>query len=406
MLNTKDRTIVLTVFTGTYFFAAFSALSFAPLLPFIHEDLLLSNTSLGLFISILYLGALISGIPAGLLSDKWGVPITISIGLVIQGVFIGLVAFISSFYLMVAMLFIAGLGYGAVNPATSNGIIKWFTAKWRATAMAIKQMGFTAGNMVAAAVLPALAEIIGWRGAIMIVAVSVFACGVINYFCYPAKLKKKYQAGSMPSQSSSIKASSIKKYTVAWKDKQIIFWSIISVFFAAVQLSGTVYMAVYLVDRFEYSKVMAGMFLSITQGGGALGRVVWGRISDIYFSDKREKEIILVGFIAAFTCIIFGILPVNTHLVIMGIVAVVFGFTAIGFNVLFLTLIGEIAGPEKAGQAIGFWVTIAYIGAVITPPLFGMVVDGIGFPMAWVALGSLLMATMVFTLVYTRQNPF
>jgi predicted MFS family arabinose efflux permease len=126
----------------------------------------------------------------------------------------------------------------------------------------------------------------------------------------------------------------------------------------------------------------------------------------MYFSDKREKEIILVGFIAAFTCIIFGILPVNTHLVIMGIVAVIFGFTAIGFNVLFLTLIGEIAGPEKAGQAIGFWVTIAYIGAVITPPLFGMVVDGIGFPMAWVSLGSLLMATMVFTLVYTRKNPF
>jgi ACS family hexuronate transporter-like MFS transporter len=354
-----------------------------------------------MFISTLYLGALISGIPAGLLSDKWGVPVTISIGLLIQGIFIGLVAFISSFYLMIVMLFVAGLGYGAVNPATSNGIIKWFTAKWRATAMAVKQMGFTAGNMVAAAVLPALAEIVGWRKAIMIVAVSVFACGVINYFCYPAKLKKTYQAGNMPSQPPSI-----KRYTVAWKDKQIIFWSVISVFFAAVQLSGTVYMAVYLVDRFEYSKVMAGMFLSITQGGGALGRVIWGRISDMYFSDKREKEIIHVGFIAAFTCIIFGILPVNTHLVIMGIVAVIFGFTAIGFNVLFLTLIGEIAGPEKAGQAIGFWVTVAYIGAVITPPLFGMVVDGIGFSMAWVALGSLLMAVMVFTLVYTRKNPF
>jgi len=401
MLNSKDKTRLLTIFTVTYFFAAFAALSFAPLLPFIHEDLLLSNTKLGLFISILYLGALISGIPAGLISDKWGVPITISIGLMIQGIFFGLVAFTSSFYLMVVTLFIAGLGYGAVNPATSNGIIKWFTAKWRATAMAIKQVGFTAGNMAAAAVLPALAEITGWRTTIIIIAVSVFACGVANYFCYPAKIKKNHKTSWTPSQSSSI-----KKKTVVWKDKQIIFWSVISIFFAAVQLSGTVYMTVYLVDRFEYSKIMAGMFLSITQGGGALGRIVWGRISDMYFSDKREREIIIVGFIAASTCIIFGILPVNTPMIFMGIVAVIFGFTAIGFNVLFLTLIGEIAGPEKAGQAIGFWVTIAYIGAVISPPLFGMLVDCIGFPKAWVALGSLLMATMVFTLVYTRKKPF
>ena len=60
-----------------------------------------------------------------MIADRWGVPVTIAIGLVVQGIFIGVVAFLSSFYLMVAMLFIAGLGYGAVNPATSTGIIKY-----------------------------------------------------------------------------------------------------------------------------------------------------------------------------------------------------------------------------------------------------------------------------------------
>lgn len=90
----------------------------------------------------------------------------------------------------------------------------------------------------------------------------------------------------------------------------------------------------------------------------------------------------------------------------MGLVALIFGFTAIGFNILFLTLIGEIAGPERADRAIGFWVTIAYTGAVISPPLFGLVVDSIGFPKAWVSLGSLLMAVMIYTLVYTRKKPF
>jgi len=88
----------------------------------------------------------------------------------------------------------------------------------------------------------------------------------------------------------------------------------------------------------------------------------------------------------------------------MGIIALVFGFTAVGFNVLFLTHIGEIAGTEKAGQAIGFWVTIAYLGAVIAPPIFGFFVDMIGFRKSWVALGGLLGVAVAYTLLYTRKN--
>ena len=398
-ISTRDKTRLLTIFTGTYFFAAFAALSLAPLLPFIQEDLLLSKASLGMFISILYLGALISGFPAGWMSDRWGIPVTISAGLLIQGIFTGIVAFLSSFYLMIALFFIAGIGYGAVNPASSKGIIKYFTSKWRATAMAVKQMGFTAGNMAAAASLPALAGIIGWRKAVFYVAVSVIICGLINYFAYPDSIEEKILVDN--SGSSALAAGDDKP---VWKNRQIVYWSVLSVFFAAVQLSGTVYMTVYLVEVFSYSKVMAGIFLSITQGGGALGRIIWGRISDIYFAENREREIILVGFIASAACIILGLMPASAGALVMGIVALVFGFTAVGFNVLFLTHIGEIAGTEKAGQAIGFWVTIAYLGAVVAPPVFGFFVDLIGFRKSWVALGVLLGVAIVYTLFYTQKD--
>ena len=397
-LGTKDKSILLTIFTGTYFFAAFAALSFAPILPFIQEDLAISKAGLGMFISILYLGALIIGFPAGWLSDRFGVAVTISAGLLIQGLFTGAIVFVDSFYLILVLLFIAGIGYGAVNPATSKGIVVWFTT-WRATAMAVKQMGFTAGNMAAAAILPTIAEIVGWRKSIFMVALSVVICGIINYFVYPDSItEKKVHEDVKPAIGKGDNSEPV------WKNREIIFWSILSIFFAAVQLSGTVYLAVYLVDCFSYSKVMAGMFLGITQGAGALGRLIWGRVSDLYFYEHREREIILVGFIAAAASIVLGILPVNTHFIVMGLVAVVFGFTAVGFNVLFLTLIGEIAGPEKSGQAIGFWVTIAYIGAVAAPPLFGYAADIIGYKKAWVAIGCLLASAMVYTVVYVKKN--
>ncbi|MFZ3209466.1 MAG: MFS transporter [Geobacteraceae bacterium] len=401
ILSKKDKTVLLTVFTGTYFFAAFGAVCFAPLLPFIQEDMLLSKSSLGLFTSVLYLGALISGFPAGWLSVRWGIPLTIAVGMMIQALFTGAVFITTSYYLILILLLVAGLGYGTINPATSYGIVKWFPSQWRATAMAVKQMGFTAGTMAAAATLPVLAEFIGWRKAVLLVSALVGICGIFNLFLYPDKIRRIRP--KEPQTNASIKKDPALP---VWKNREIVLWSVVSIFFAAIQIGGTVYMSVYMVERFSYSKIMAGMFLSITQGGGALGRIIWGRISDMYFAEHREKEIILVGFIAAATCMLFGVLPVNTPPVVIGIVAALLGFTGIGSNVLFLTHMGELAGPDQAGQAIGFFITVAYCGVVVASPLFGYVADVLGFKWAWVFFGAMLALAMIFAVIYTRIKPF
>ena len=389
----------MIIFTGTYFYSGFAALSFAPLLPFIQEDLMLSKTLLGFFVSALYLGSIASGIPTGWLADRWGVPRTIMLGLIVQSIGIGVIAFMPLYIGIIIFVFISGLGFGAINPATSKGIIIWFTTQWRATAMAIKQMGFTAGTMASAAILPSVAVWLGWRWTMFIVAVFVIFCGITTFFIYPASAGTQSKSNSQ--KSTEAHTNSDKP---VWKNKQIIFWSFLCIFYAAVQFSGTSYLAVYMVDYFSFSKVMAGRFLGITQGGGALGRVLWGRVSDVYFAEKRDREIIIIGLIAALMCILLGIMPVNTHFVIVGIIAAVFGFTAIGYNALFLTLIGEIAGPEKAGQATGFAVTIAYCGVVLGPPLFGFTVDHTNYNFSWVALGCMLIIAIALTLLVSRKK--
>lgn len=399
ILSTTDRTRLLSVYTSIYFFSGFAAISFAPLLPFIQEDLLLNKVQLGLFISSLYLGSIVAGIPTGWLADKWGIPKTILLGLLIQGAGIGIFSFMPSYSLMITFIFIAGLGFGSINPATSKGIITCFAINWRATAMAIKQMGFTGGTMAVAAILPVTAVAVGWRAAMFLVAIILILCGIITFFLYPQSITEKKKTGGQ--QSPLVKTGSDEPI---WKNKKIIYWSILCIFYAIVQFSVTGYLAVYMVDYFSYSKVLAGIFLSITQGGGALGRVIWGRVSDVYFAKNRDREIIIIGFITAAMCILMGLMPHTTHYIIIGIIATIFGFTAIGYNALFLTMIGEIAGPEKAGQATGFAVTIAYCGVVIGPPLFGFTVDLIGYNYAWISLGGMLLAAIIITLLLTRYK--
>ncbi len=396
-ISAGGRTRLLVIFTGTYFIAALAVLSFAPLLPFIQEDLLLDKTHLGFFISAAYLGAMLAGFPCGWMADRCGVILTISVGLVLQGVFLAITAAISSFFWMIFAVFIAGAGFGAVNPATSKGIINWFPAEFRSTAMAVKQMGFTAGTMGSAAILPAFAISIGWRSAVFLVAVFVFLCGIVTYFIYPSEIRNN--DGPQKHHPSNARLLPMQTEAQAiWKHNQILFWSTICIFYAIVQTSGTTYLAVYMVDHFQYSKVMAGLFLSITQGGGVLGRIVWGRISDIYFADNRDTELILLGFIAAAASIALGALPGGANSVLVGFIAVVFGFTAIGYSALYLTLIGELAGQENAGRAIGASITIAYTGVVLGPVLFGLGVDNIGFQNAWIGIGLMLILVLLATI--------
>ena len=373
-------------------------MSIAPLAPFIQDDLGLSKAELGLFISSLYLGSIITGYVAGWLADRWSIYKTLLLGLLLEAVLIGAIWAVYLFPLMLVLYLVAGFGYGTVNPATSKGVIFWFPPERRATAMAIKQTGFTAGSMLASMTLPFVAILTSWRWSILAAAVMTVLCGMICILFYPAFAERTRTAAS----SSNIRRQAGKN---TWTG-EVVLWSIICIFYATVQGAGTAYLAVYMVKQFSYSAVAAGVFLALAQGGGALGRIVWGWVSDRWFSDNRKKELVVIGFIAAAATILFGLIPPSTPHFIIAILAAVFGFTAIGYNAIFLTVVGEIAGREKAGQATGLAITIGYLGIIGGPPVFGLIADKTGdFSLAWLVYGAALTIASCVAMVKAKKKP-
>lgn len=390
----RARWRALGVFTVVYMLSGFLGMGVAPLAPFIQEDMGLSRTELGLFISLLYLGSICTGLLAGWLSDRWSIYKILITGLLVQGILIGSVWKVSLFPVMLVLFFLAGFGYGTVNPATSKGIIFWFPPERRATAMAVKQMGFTVGSMLASVSLPVLANSTGWRKSILAASVLALICGLASFLAYPAHAERGRMAVSLTTEKQRVLKN-------AWIG-EVIAWSLIGIFFAALQGAGTAYLAVYLVEKFSYSTVAAGFFLAVAQGSGALGRVLWGWASDNWFKN-RQKEIVCIGFIAAAVSVLLGVLPQNTPHFLIGFLAAVFGFTAIGYNAVFLTLVGEVAGPDKAGQATGLAITIAYLGIIAGPPVFGMIADLTNdYVISWIVYGVVLAAVNCAALVYMR----
>ncbi|KFI38203.1 hypothetical protein HY02_05400 [Peptococcaceae bacterium SCADC1_2_3] len=165
-MTNKHSWQALTVFTLSYIFAALAANSIGPLAPFLQEELGFTKGNIGLFTASIYLAAALSGIPSGWLADHLGVRKALVIGLVIQailtcGLLTGLLPW------MLLFMFLSGIGYGVVNPATGKGVMVWFSSTLRGTAMAVKQSGFTLGGVLAGVILPPIAVLFGWQKSIL-----------------------------------------------------------------------------------------------------------------------------------------------------------------------------------------------------------------------------------------------
>jgi MFS family permease len=78
----------------------------------------------------------------------------------------------------------AGVGYGMLNPTSTEAVMAWSPPAHRATLVGLKQVGLPLGGMLGAALLPALALALGWRTALVASAGLIAAGAVASVLIY------------------------------------------------------------------------------------------------------------------------------------------------------------------------------------------------------------------------------
>ncbi|MGH7278979.1 MAG: MFS transporter, partial [Candidatus Rokuibacteriota bacterium] len=118
---------------------AFAILSVAPLSPFLVDTLRLSRVEAGLFLPAAYLGGVLMSLPAGWLSDRLGVRLTLGCGLAVIAGMLAASAFAGDLPAFLGCLVLAGFGFSVLNPTTGRAVVEWFPPHRRGVAMGIKQ---------------------------------------------------------------------------------------------------------------------------------------------------------------------------------------------------------------------------------------------------------------------------
>src|SRR5262245_53165823 len=169
--------------------------------PLIRENLGLSVTQAGSFLSAYYVGPVLMSLPAGWLADRWGVRGTMVAGQTLIAVGLVAASTATSFAALLPIMVVAGAGYGMLNPTTAKAVMSWFPRRQRATAIGLKQVGLPFGGAVGAAAMPPLALALGWRVAVALSAAVIAVIAVLTWLLYREAPDTEAPLAAGPSES-------------------------------------------------------------------------------------------------------------------------------------------------------------------------------------------------------------
>ena len=333
----------------------------------------------------------------GVLADRWGTARTLVLGQAIIATGLLAASAAPTYGVLVALMIVAGVGYGLLNPASTTAAMSWFPPRQRATVVGLKQVGLPFGGMLGAATLPALALALGWRMAIVASALAIAVCAVACAIIYrdpPGEAAARKVAGTR----SPIRA------VLRMRDLWLV--ALATAVFAAMQTVWMAFLALYLQGVVGLPLLAASRYLALAQGGGVLGRVAFGMLSDRVFGGRRRAPLVIAGCASALCSVAIAFTGPTTSGPWLAALALVFGFAGIGWNGVQHTLMAELAGPGAAATAVGLGLAVSSGGVMLGPPVFGWLVQMAGgYRGPWIALGATMAVGLALLALVRERRP-
>ena len=365
------------------------------LAPEIASSLAIDTAAVGFHQSIAYAGAAALTLVSGSLVLRHGGIRVNQASVILSAVGVALVLAGAAPIIALGAI-LAGMGYGLATPGASHVLARVTPPDRRGVVFSIKQAGVPIGGLIAGVLFPPIAKHFGWVWAI---GLSCFMAGstalVIQRLRTPLDIDRdrSHRVGIVGAPGDSI------RLVLATPGLRSIALAAFS--YAAVQLTLFAFLVTYLVERVGLDLVAAGLLFSVMQFAGIIARVLWGWVSDRWLSARALLA--LVGFGALVSTAALAAFSSAWPLVGLAAVCAALGMTAVGWNGVYLAEIARVIPVEKIGSATGGMLVFTFVGIVVGPSTFAMIVATTGsYTPAFIALGGLLLTT-VFVLALPRR---
>lgn len=350
-------------------YTALASTAAAVLAPAIAADFGVEARWIGVFIGLVYAGAMTASLASGSFIERYGSIRVSQACVLICGVGVALMALTASPVMLVLAALVIGVGYGPITPASSQLLARTTHPDRMAMTFSIKQTGVPAGAALAGALLPSLAHAAGWRVTLFIVA----GCAIVIAF---AAQPIRADLDTERQRRRTLSLRSMLSPLGHLRDKALRQVALISLAYSAAQVCLTSYLVVYLTAVLDFSLVGAGLALSVATVGGVIGRIVWGIVADRWMPPRRTLA--LIGAMAAACGLGLALAEPAWPVVVTLAVAALFGATAIGWNGVQLAEVARLSPRGAVAAVQGATGFITFSGVVAGPPLFALIASATG----------------------------
>lgn len=340
-------------------------------LPAIGRDLGLGHGQLGLVVSVFFVAYALAQLPGGMLSDRFGAMRVAVAGLVAWSACTGLTAAAFSFGSLIAIRILFGVSQGIFPSAAMKLLAERSTPDERMTANGWVNSSNAVGVVLAMIIAAVLLPLIGWRG--LFVAISVLGLLITVTFVrrMPAPLPDAVGGSPRPRRALELlKVPAMWLFALAFFGYDLMVWGT------------SAWFATYLQEQRGLGESSAAL-LGLPPGiAAAVMIVLAGRYSDRI--GGRPRPLIVPGMIVAgVLTVALPFAPGLAGYIVVSVVAIACASPA---------YIGAFSMPLKqldpavSGIGAGMILMGGMVAGVVSPTVFGFIVDGAGWHAAWAFL--------------------
>lgn len=179
--------------------------------------------------------------------------------------------------------------------------------------------------------------------------------------------------------------------------------AVASLGFSGIQVCLAAFLVLFMTDYYQLSLELAGALYAINQVAGVLGRIAWGSVSARLLSPRIVLAIIAT--ISALSLITLAMLGKDTSIYQLAAIVIMLGISGFGWNGVLLSEVTARVEADEVGDATGGVQFVFFGGVVVIPPVFGFIISGFGYNVAFVALSVLAAATFfIISFLFDRKR--
>lgn len=379
---------LITVISAAHFVSHYYILILAPLLPFVRDAYGVSYTEIGLALTAFNIvtGALQT--PAGFLVDWLGARVILIIGLLIGATAFVVVGLVDSYWVLVAMFGLAGVGNTVYHPADYALLSQHVPSERIGQAFSIHTFAGMMGSAFAPASLLMMQSVWGWRGAF--IGAGLFGFAVAAILMLVRDNAPAHAAPPAPKAGEDRPAEGWRLLMTAPILMNLFFFVLIAMISGGMFNYSVVALgALYGTDVAVANSALSSLLL-LSAFGVLAGGVIATRVS-------RHAWVAALG-LAAMALMSALVAQFDLGTVLLVVVMTAFGFF---YGIIMPSrdmIVRDVTPPGSFGKVFGFVTTGFNIGGIVSPLIFGAIMDHGSPRLVFVAVAVFALLS-VFTVV-------